>query len=179
MRFSASVLITLVGVAVAAPTLPIGGSPVTGLLGSNDLVGELTGVVSQVENGLDVDGLEKKLDALMGSSLAKVRPLSYLLHQEKKLTSESRSSRRLASPSPRSSSRRSRVACPPRSCRPPARASPSSSRVSPSRPSTPTSRARPTAPSPPSSRPSACPTSRRCSRSKLRKFLLETKGMQR
>ena len=75
MRFSASILIALVGAAVAAPTsvLPTGDSPVTGLLGGSDLVGELTGVVSQVENGLGVDDLEKKLDTLLGSTMAKVR----------------------------------------------------------------------------------------------------------
>ncbi|KAM3495868.1 hypothetical protein MY4038_007555 [Beauveria bassiana] len=72
MRFSLSVFVALVGVAVAAPTLPVTGSPVTGLLGSNDLVGELTGVVDQVEAGLGVQDLEKKLDALLGSSLVKV-----------------------------------------------------------------------------------------------------------
>ncbi|KAM3546971.1 hypothetical protein ARSEF1564_000012 [Beauveria bassiana] len=72
MRFSLSVFVALVGVGVAAPTLPITGSPVTGLLGSNDLVGELTGVVDQVEAGLGVQNLEKKLDALLGSSLVKV-----------------------------------------------------------------------------------------------------------
>ncbi|TQV95145.1 hypothetical protein V2A60_009790 [Cordyceps javanica] len=75
MRFSASVLVALVGAAIAAPTVvPAGGAlaPVTGLIGSNDLVGELTGVVSQVENGLGADDLEKKLDAVLGSSLAKV-----------------------------------------------------------------------------------------------------------
>ncbi|KAK8141622.1 hypothetical protein G3M48_010197 [Beauveria asiatica] len=62
MRFSLSVFVAIVGVAVAAPTLPVTGGgvtdypvtdyPVTGLLGSNDLVGELTGVVDQVEAGL-------------------------------------------------------------------------------------------------------------------------------
>ncbi|KAM0745016.1 hypothetical protein ACQRIT_000400 [Beauveria bassiana] len=72
MRFSLSVFVALVGVAVAAPTLPVTGSPVTGLLGSNDLVGEMTGVVDQVEAGLGVQDLEKKLDALLGSSLVKV-----------------------------------------------------------------------------------------------------------
>lgn len=74
MRFSASVLVALVGVAFAAPTsiLPTGDSPVTGLLGGNDLVGELIGVVSQVENGLGVDDLEKKLDTLLGSIMTKV-----------------------------------------------------------------------------------------------------------
>ncbi|KAJ4155084.1 hypothetical protein LMH87_000349 [Akanthomyces muscarius] len=86
MRFSASVLIALVGAAVAAPTsvLPTGDSPVTGLLGGSDLVGELTGVVSQVENGLGVDDLEKKLDTLLGSTMAKVetalnQPLAHKL----------------------------------------------------------------------------------------------------
>ncbi|KAM3451642.1 hypothetical protein MY3296_005167 [Beauveria thailandica] len=77
MRFSLSVFVAIVGVAVAAPTLPVTGSPVTdypvtGPLGSNDLVGELTGVVDQVEAGLGVQDLEKKLDALLGSSLVKV-----------------------------------------------------------------------------------------------------------
>ncbi|KAM3552678.1 hypothetical protein ARSEF4850_007273 [Beauveria asiatica] len=77
MRFSLSVLVAIVGVAVAAPTLPVTGGgvtdyPVTGLLGSNDLVGELTGVVDQVEAGLGVQDLEKKLDTLLGSSLVKV-----------------------------------------------------------------------------------------------------------
>ncbi|KGQ07533.1 hypothetical protein BBAD15_g7146 [Beauveria bassiana D1-5] len=74
MRFSLSVFVALVGVVVAAPTLPVTGSPVTVLLGSNDLVGELTGVVDQVEAGLGVQDLEKKLDALLGSSLVKVCP---------------------------------------------------------------------------------------------------------
>ncbi|EJP61574.1 uncharacterized protein BBA_09484 [Beauveria bassiana ARSEF 2860] len=72
MRFSLPVFVALVGVAVAVPTLPVTGSPVTGLLGSNDLVGELTGVVDQVEAGLGVQDLEERLDALLGSSLLKV-----------------------------------------------------------------------------------------------------------
>ncbi|OAA51240.1 hypothetical protein BBO_01187 [Beauveria brongniartii RCEF 3172] len=72
MRFSLPVFIALVGVAVAVPTLPVTGSPVTGLLGSKDLVGEPIGVVDQVEAGLGVQDLEKKLDALLGSSLVKV-----------------------------------------------------------------------------------------------------------
>ncbi|KAF1733818.1 hypothetical protein CRV24_005348 [Beauveria bassiana] len=71
MRFSLPVFVALVGVAVAVPTLPVTGSPVTGLLGSNDLVGELTGVVDQVEAGLGVQDLEERLDALLGSSLLK------------------------------------------------------------------------------------------------------------
>ncbi|KAH8709713.1 hypothetical protein HC256_009623 [Beauveria bassiana] len=73
MRFSLPVFVALVGVAVAVPTLPVTGSPVTGLLGSNDLVGELTGVVDQVEAGLGVQDLEERLDALLGSSLLKVQ----------------------------------------------------------------------------------------------------------
>lgn len=95
MRFSASVLVALVGAAAAAPTapaptaptgdlvngLPVGnvvnglpvGGLVNGLVGGNDLVSELTGVVSQVENGLSVDDLEQKLDGLLGNTLPKVR----------------------------------------------------------------------------------------------------------
>ncbi|ATY65541.1 hypothetical protein A9K55_001967 [Cordyceps militaris] len=74
MRFSASILIGLVGLAAAAPTLVPTGitTPVTSLVGSNDLVGDLTGLVSQVEHGLGVQELEEKLDVLLGSSLAKV-----------------------------------------------------------------------------------------------------------
>ncbi|KAM3504950.1 hypothetical protein MY10362_003234 [Beauveria mimosiformis] len=75
MRFSLSVFIALVGVAVAAPTLPVTGSPVTGLLGSKDLVGELTGVVDQVEAGLGVESaigqpLAQKLLALVQGGLS-------------------------------------------------------------------------------------------------------------
>ncbi|KAJ6789783.1 hypothetical protein PWT90_02333 [Aphanocladium album] len=82
MRFSASIIVALAGLAVAAPAPPAptgglvdglpAGNLVGGLIGGNDLVGELTGVVSQVEKGLSVDDLEKKLDTLLGATLTKV-----------------------------------------------------------------------------------------------------------
>lgn len=42
------------------------------IVGGSNLVGELTGVVSQVEKGLSADGLEQKLQTILGSTLAKV-----------------------------------------------------------------------------------------------------------